>query len=218
MRHGDTLQVRRRADCELRDDPAVGGLVIDHDRVPVVVAFALAAEAGPQRVRRYRAVDDILGDLVEDGEAGIDDLDILRIAYRADGVRGRGIDRESTVRTGEAGADAVDAILERGRSRTAARRVLQRAIDLIRRKIRQRHHVLVALVPALVAIRLRHRVAQRGQRVVLQRRRNLDRPVLLCPRDRHGQGCQGSGKRQHAFHRGILRSFRRRAWCGVEVG
>jgi hypothetical protein len=145
----------------LRDDPAIRSLVVDDHGVAVVVALALAAETGPQRVGRHRTEDDVLGRLVEHRKTGVDDLHVLRSPDRPDRVRRRRIDRERAAWATEAFADAVDAGLERRRQRTTSRRILQGAIDLAGRGEGQWQAVFVAFVPALIAIGLRNRVTQR---------------------------------------------------------
>ena len=48
---GDALVRRDRRARELADEPAVGELVIEHDRVALPVVCANAAKAGPDRRR-----------------------------------------------------------------------------------------------------------------------------------------------------------------------
>jgi hypothetical protein len=63
--------------CELGNDPAVGELVVQDDRVAFTVVQADAAEAGPQRLDADRPEDGGAGRLVEDLEPCVDDLDVL---------------------------------------------------------------------------------------------------------------------------------------------
>ena len=72
--------VRRVAGSrELRDQPAVRGLVVESDRV-TRAALAHSAEARPHRVDRGGAEDGGAGGLVEDLEGAVHDLDVLRVA------------------------------------------------------------------------------------------------------------------------------------------
>jgi hypothetical protein len=80
-RDGDALvgdDARGVVAGELRDDPAVGQLVVEHYRVAVPVELAQAAEPAPQRPDVDRPEDGCAGRLVEDLEALVDDLDVLR--------------------------------------------------------------------------------------------------------------------------------------------
>src|SRR5712691_2606680 len=82
-RYRDALQVRRRADRELREHPAVGYLVVLDDWIAVVVGLAAAAKTSPQRVAGLgKARGDCAGCLVEYGKRFIHPLDVLR---RTDG-------------------------------------------------------------------------------------------------------------------------------------
>src|SRR5439155_9710927 len=88
-RDGDALIGRHRDTGELGDDPAVGELVVEDDRVAVAVVLTDAAEAAPEGGDPGRAVDRASRRLVEDLEALVDDLDILSGPYLAVRV-GRG--------------------------------------------------------------------------------------------------------------------------------
>ena len=107
-RHGDTLEVRRRADRELLDDPAVGETVVDDRRVAVVVVLTAAAEAAPERVGRNRPVDG-RSRLVEDREVVVDDLEVVVRPDRAVRVRRRVQDGERALRAAEPLPDPLEA-------------------------------------------------------------------------------------------------------------
>ncbi len=77
-----------RGDGELGDDPAVGQAVVEDGGVAVVVAVACPAEAGPQGVGGQGTEADAAG-LAEDGEVGVDDLEVVGGADRAVRVAGR---------------------------------------------------------------------------------------------------------------------------------
>ncbi len=108
LRHGDALQERRRGHRELRDDPPIGDRVVQDLRVPVVVRLAAAAEAAPQRVDRNRAVHGASA-LVEDGEIGVDRLDVVVRANVAVRVGRSRLHAEGPVRPDEPVADTVEA-------------------------------------------------------------------------------------------------------------
>ena len=92
---GDALVGRDPGACELADDPAVGELVVDHDRVAVAIGLANAAKAGPDRGDARRPQHRGTRGLVEDLIAFVDDLDVLRRAHLAIGVRRRAIARHT---------------------------------------------------------------------------------------------------------------------------
>ncbi len=83
---GHALQIRRRRDGELREDPALRDSVVADDGIAVIVGLAAAAEARPERVGRNGPVHESAGRLIEDREVGVDPLHVLRGADRAVGV------------------------------------------------------------------------------------------------------------------------------------
>ncbi len=84
-------------DRELAEDPAAGLVVIQHDRVAVVVGLAESAEAGPERIAGEGTVDQVAGD-VEDAPDGIDVLNVDAVTAKVQAniaVHIRRYDREA---------------------------------------------------------------------------------------------------------------------------
>lgn len=76
LRNRDALQIRRRTDRELRNNPAIGHSIVNHHRVAVVVGLAAAAKSAPQSVDRHRTVNQAAA-LIIYGEIGVHGLDIV---------------------------------------------------------------------------------------------------------------------------------------------
>jgi len=155
----------------LRNDPAVGRLVVDDNGIAVVVGLATAAKPGPQRLGRNRTVYGSLRGLVENGQTAVDDLNVLRCADRTDGVGGRTIDRERAAGTAEAVADAVDAAYWRWRREFGRFGIVDCAVGIVERALRQGNHSL-EVHSLTIAARWHRRIAQRWQYVVMILRRN----------------------------------------------
>ena len=170
-RDGDALEVRRRRDGELADDPAIGDPVVRDGRVAVVVRLAPAAEAAPERVRRHRSVERDPG-LVEDRETRIDDLDVVERPDGAVRIGRRRRDAERPRGAAEALADSLEV-----RAQRRSRRVTDgRLHDRVRRRRRRGDRVLVLRMLLLrVGSRTgrRRHVAQRQRRVVVDRGRRI---------------------------------------------
>ena len=90
------LRVRKSADGKLREDPAVGYLVILHDGIAVVVGFTPSAEAVPEGVSFGRSGNESAGGFVKHRKLGVNPLYILRGAHRSVGI-GRGILQKKSV-------------------------------------------------------------------------------------------------------------------------
>ena len=145
-RDGDALfgrgagRKRARGAVELADHPAAGELVVEHDRVALVLGLAEAAEPAPERRDRNRA-EQRGAALVEDLEGGVDDLDVLRLAGLA--VR---VGREA--RAGHRLVHALEGQRRRGHVR-GGRRVLHDAPGargLARDPVRERPRERLELV------------------------------------------------------------------------
>ncbi len=111
LRHCDAL--RERAEVvgkgELARQPAVSGIVVEDDRVALVVGLAVAADSVPDRVRRERCLHNIAVLVVDRGQQ-VDHLHVVVRPHRAVGVGRR--DQEAkdgpivvVVGAVEAGAD-----------------------------------------------------------------------------------------------------------------
>ena len=121
-RHSHALEIRGRREGRLRDHPAIGKLVVFHDRVTVVIRLAITAEAAPQRIdgdgtKKGRAT------LVEHREVGVDDLDVVVRPDAAIGVGRRSCYREGTRGTRKTIADAIKIQCECGRQRLGYQRL-----------------------------------------------------------------------------------------------
>ncbi len=88
---GDALVRYERGAGELADEPAVGDLIVEHDRVAVAGELAKSAEAGPDRGDGHGPEHRGARRLVEDLEPFVDDLDVLRQAHLAVGVGRRAV-------------------------------------------------------------------------------------------------------------------------------
>src|SRR5260370_23739085 len=82
------MQEWRRGNRELREGPAIGKLVVENDRIAVVIGLAASAEAQPECVAIGRSGDERSGRLVEHRKRSIDPLHVLRRADRAVGIGG----------------------------------------------------------------------------------------------------------------------------------
>ena len=122
-RDGDALQVRRRRNGELADDPAVGEPVVLDRGVAVVICLAPTAEAAPERVRVRGAVEDRAG-LAEHGELLVDDLDVVVRPHVPVRIGRGGVDG----RARKAGAESFEADTGCGRSRAHRRAGLDRGV------------------------------------------------------------------------------------------
>ncbi len=80
---GDALVRRVPGAGELADEPAVGNLVVEHDRVTLTAGLARFAEPGPDRRDGHGPEHRGARRLVEDLVPLVDDLDILRQAHLA---------------------------------------------------------------------------------------------------------------------------------------
>ena len=76
LRDGNALEVGRRADGELRQEPAVGEGVVENEGVAVVVRRAAPPEAREQGVPIQRA-EELRSALVPDREHRVDPLDVV---------------------------------------------------------------------------------------------------------------------------------------------
>ena len=90
LRDRDALVSRNGGSRELADQPAVGELVVEDDRIAVAVELAVAAEARPERGDVRRAVERRTA-LAEDLEPLVHHLDVLRRPDLAVGVRRRAV-------------------------------------------------------------------------------------------------------------------------------
>ena len=72
--------------CKLTDQPAIGYLVIQNDRITLTAGLANAAETGPDRLDIIRAENGSASRLVKDLVALVHDLDVLRCAHLAVGI------------------------------------------------------------------------------------------------------------------------------------
>ena len=161
---GDALVCRNGRPGELADEPAVGELVVEHDRVAVAGRLADAGEAGPERGDSHRPEDGGARRLVEDLEAFIDDLDVLRQAHLAVRVGGRAVAHHARER------DAVEVQYGGGHGRRGGE--VPRLDDLVGtvNVMRRYSRVLVGLVLGPERRRgRRHHVAQRRRGVVVIR-------------------------------------------------
>ena len=114
-RDRDTLEIWRRGDRELGEDPTVRDLVVLDDRVAVVVRLAPATEPRPDRVACLReARQDRARCLVEDGQVHVHPLDVLRRPDRPDRIRWRIPRREAVVAVADAGNAEAGGGRERG--------------------------------------------------------------------------------------------------------
>src|SRR5437762_1352387 len=77
-RDGDALISRDRHPGELADEPAVGKMVVEHDRIATAIALADAAEAGPDRADGSWSKDRCTGGLIKDLIAFVHNLNVLR--------------------------------------------------------------------------------------------------------------------------------------------
>ena len=142
--HGRLIGPHRTTAEDRHDDqPAIGELVVAHDRVAVVERLALAAEALEHVVRVHRAVQhlarrvELLALLREDRHARVHGLhDVIG----ADGERvvGRVAQRGRALRPLEADAEPVEARDERRRRPRARLRLFDGAGTLRRRDDRRR--------------------------------------------------------------------------------
>src|SRR5581483_7772323 len=91
LRDGDALKIRRVCCAvirqrELRNEPAVGDLIVENDRVAIVVGIAPVSRiptiSGPETVDRSHGLQDVTG-FVPDHETRIDDLNVMVWADRA---------------------------------------------------------------------------------------------------------------------------------------
>ena len=88
--NGNALQEGRPAgNAELAQDPAVGYLVVIHDRVAVIICLAAPAKSCPERLPQGGTRDHSARCLVENNERRVHPLDILREANSTVGI-GRG--------------------------------------------------------------------------------------------------------------------------------
>ena len=114
---------RSRSHDKLGEDPASGENVVSDDRIAVVVTRARAAQRLEQRVAGGGAVEQRTRGLVEDREAGVVPLNVLRRADAAVHVGGVAVRQEA----GETHSDAVPThARRRRRGRRRARRQLHR--------------------------------------------------------------------------------------------
>src|SRR5205823_10171532 len=90
-RDGDALVSGDRRSGELGDDPPSRELVVEDDRVAEAVGLTDVAGPGPERRDVDRTEDAGAGGLVEDLEACVDSLDVLRRADLAVRVRRRAV-------------------------------------------------------------------------------------------------------------------------------
>ena len=161
-RHRHTLPVAGRAarHRKLRQHPAVGHLVVLHDRVTVVAGLASATKPGKQRIARLRVARcQCAGGFVEDRDVGIDPLHVLRRTHSTRGV-GRRVARAVAA---QADTHAVKA-QARGRCRCGTRPALQHRISGRARSIDQRQ--VLDRAGALLgadALQVRHGAGEAGQ-------------------------------------------------------
>ncbi len=149
---------------ELGEHPAVSELIVDDDRISVVLRLARAAEAGPRRVARRRPGHEVAA-LVIDRDRQVDPLDVVVGADVAVDVGwphleadGRGVVgvRQTVEAQGRRGRRlvAIDGALDL----RARRRRVDRATIAAHRRPQVRHDAPLA---GLLLRRLRHDLAQR---------------------------------------------------------
>ena len=83
LRNGDTLVLRHSGAsrrCELADNPTVGKLIVNHDRITVATILAGAAKSRPNRADRDGTKDRCAGHFVKNLKPFVDHLDVLRFA------------------------------------------------------------------------------------------------------------------------------------------
>src|SRR5204863_4416319 len=191
-RNGDALMgvARAGADDELREDPAAGEEVIADDRIAVIVCGAGSAEGLEEGVASGRPVEQRAGGLVENGEAGVVPLHVLRctdatvdVGRIAAGAEGAETDADAV----ETGADGA-----RGR-KLRPEEVLDRPVrssDFGRGNRADR--LGMTLIVAIAAV-------GRRVRMDLAKRRGADSLYRLLIDGRSGVGHRGYGAFRRSF-------------------
>src|SRR5260370_22729186 len=105
------MQEWRRGNRELREGPAIGKLVVENDRIAVVIGLGGYAEEQPECVAIGRSGDERYGRLVDHRKRSIDPLHVLRGAYRPVGIGGSAGHGESKL----ALSQAFKAVIHSGR-------------------------------------------------------------------------------------------------------